>query len=115
MSAIQPPTQKRKRLEKSVDEPPPIEPVRSDIWYEDGNIILQAEGVQFKVLKSILARSSSVFEDMFSIPQPPSSGADTIDGCAIVNLSDSAEELGYVLQALFTNECVTVVSLTYRF
>ena len=104
MSAIEPPPQKRKRSENSVDEPPPAELIRSDIWYTDGNVILQAEGVQFKVLKSILAQSSSVFEDMFSIPQPPSSSADTVDGCPIVHLSDSAEEVGYVLKALFKNE-----------
>ena len=111
---IQPPAQKRKRAEGSIDEPPPTEPVRSDIWYADGNVILQAEGVQFKVVKSILAQNSSVFEDMFSLPQPPPSGMDTVDECPIVHLSDSAEEVGYILKALFKNECVAVALLTSK-
>ncbi|KAF7982515.1 hypothetical protein HWV62_28122 [Athelia sp. TMB] len=102
---IQTPAQKRKRAEDSIDESPPAEPVRSAIWYADGNVILEAEGVQFKVHKSILAQNSSIFEDMFSLPQPPSSSCtDTVDGCPIVHLSDSAEEMGYILNALFKNE-----------
>ncbi|KAF7982517.1 hypothetical protein HWV62_28126 [Athelia sp. TMB] len=103
-SDIEPPQQKRKRAENSTDESAPIEPVRSDIWYADGNVILQAEGVHFKVHKSILAQSSSIFEDMFSLPQPPSSGADTMDGCPIVHLSDSAQEVEYVLRAIFQQQ-----------
>ena len=111
-STIEPPQQKRKRAENSIDESLPTEPVRSDIWYADGNVILQAEGVQFKVHKSILAQSSPVFEDMFSLPQPPSSGVDTLDGCPIVHLSDSAEEVGHVLRAIFQQQCVVNVAFT---
>ncbi|TFK22943.1 hypothetical protein FA15DRAFT_747138 [Coprinopsis marcescibilis] len=40
------------------------------VWYEDGNIILQAEKTQFRVHKSILAAHSEVLRDMFSLPQP---------------------------------------------
>ncbi|KZP11085.1 hypothetical protein FIBSPDRAFT_913674 [Athelia psychrophila] len=79
----------------------PVALVRSDIWYDDGNVILQAEGVQFKVHKSILAQSSSVFQDMFSFPQPSTTDTEMAEGCPIVHLSDSAEEVRYVLQAIF--------------
>ena len=43
---------------------------RSDIWLEDGNIVLQAENMQFKVHRGLLARVSPVFADVFSVPQP---------------------------------------------
>ncbi|KZP19036.1 hypothetical protein FIBSPDRAFT_828608 [Athelia psychrophila] len=83
-----------------------IDPVRSDIWYDDGNIVLQAQNVQFKVHKSILAHSSSVFRDMFSVPQPPSQDTHLVEGCPVVHLSDSAEDVSYILQALFQREYV---------
>ncbi|KZP14548.1 hypothetical protein FIBSPDRAFT_796694 [Athelia psychrophila] len=84
-----------------------VDPVRSDIWYDDGNVVLQADGTQFKVHKSILAQSSSVFNDMFGFPQPPSAGTDLdhlVEGCPVVHLSDSAEEVRYMLQAVFQQE-----------
>lgn len=109
MSTADQPNPKRKRADDgSVDDShSPAEPIRSDIWYEDGNVVLQAEGVQFRVHKSILAQSSSVFRDMFSFPQPPPSDEDMmIEGCPVVHLTDSAEEVRYVLQAIFERKCV---------
>lgn len=91
---------KRKRVEPDTTDTR-ADPVRSDIWYDDGNVILQAEGTLFKVHRGVLARSSSVFEDMFSFPQPPSTDAEMLDGCPIVQLSDSAKEVQYVLEGIF--------------
>ncbi|KAJ7773953.1 hypothetical protein B0H16DRAFT_115164 [Mycena metata] len=70
-------TRKRPRVESSGGAP--ADPVRSDIWFEDGNIIVQ-------VLKSAV-------DDM-----EESKG---VDGCPLLFLSDSAIELSYVLRALF--------------
>ncbi|KAF7968201.1 hypothetical protein HWV62_31623 [Athelia sp. TMB] len=99
------PLLKRKRSQDSLEAPTLASvPVRSDVWYEDGNVVLQAEGTLFKVHKSILAESSSVFKDMFGIPQPPSTGADLIEGCPVVHLSDKADEVKYILQALCQRE-----------
>lgn len=81
--------------------------VRSKIWFEDGNVILEAEGIQFKVHRGILSESSSVFKDMFTLPQPPSMDEELIDGCPIVHLSDTAEEVTYMLEALCQRKCVT--------
>ncbi|KZP30901.1 hypothetical protein FIBSPDRAFT_814333 [Athelia psychrophila] len=67
--------------------------MRSDIWYEDVNVILQAGSTQFKVHRSILAENSTVFKDMFSFPQPPSANQELLEGCQIVRLSDTAEEV----------------------
>ncbi|KZP13134.1 hypothetical protein FIBSPDRAFT_798094, partial [Athelia psychrophila] len=80
--------------------------MRSDIWYEDGNVILQAGGTQFKVHRSILAENSTVFKDMFSFPQPPSANQELLEGCQIVRLSDTAEEVRCILQAICRREYV---------
>lgn len=111
------PPKKRKRGEESEEQPSedppnPVAPMRSgDIWYEDGNVILQAEDTQYKVHRGILVKSSSVFHDMFSFPQPPAGDGELIDGCPVVRLSDAAEEVQYVLQALFESKCVADSSL----
>lgn len=111
------PPKKRKRGEESEEQPSedppnPVAPMRSgDIWYEDGNVILQAEDTQYKVYRGILVKSSSVFHDMFSFPQPPAGDGELIDGCPVVRLSDAAEEVQYVLQALFESKCVADSSL----
>ncbi|KAF7983673.1 hypothetical protein HWV62_19573 [Athelia sp. TMB] len=82
MATVEEPLLKRKRDEPAVASG--ADPVRSDIWYDDGNVIL-----------------SSVFKDMFSFPQPPSMDSEMMDGCPIVQLSDSAKEVGYVLEGIF--------------
>jgi BTB/POZ domain len=71
---------------------------RSDLWYADGTIILDNGSVQFRVYRGILAANSSVFNDMFSIPQP-SGEDDLIEGCEVVQLHDSAVDLGHFLRA----------------
>lgn len=95
----------------SPHEQDPSTVVRSDVWYDDGNIILQAEQVQFKVLRSILAEISSVFRDMFSLPQPTVAQyeAEMVYGCPIVHLSDSAEEVQLVLEAIFKRKLVILL------
>lgn len=108
MSTSEQPNPKRKRAENSLEEAEstaPVTLVRSDIWYRDGSIILQAENTQFKVYQGVLEESSSVFEDMFSFPQPPLE-TELVDGCPIVHLSDPAEEVRYILQALCQRKCV---------
>ncbi|KAF7984444.1 hypothetical protein HWV62_14526 [Athelia sp. TMB] len=86
---------------KRDDTDTPLAVTRSDLWLEDGNIVLQAEDTQFKVHRSMLSRHSSVFRDMFMVPQPPILNADVVDGCAVVELSDSAEDLTHALRALY--------------
>ncbi|TCD67204.1 hypothetical protein EIP91_000380 [Steccherinum ochraceum] len=69
-----------------------------DVWYEDGNIILTAGGVGYRVFRGILAHQSPIFADMLGIPQPVS--APTYDGCVVVSMPESASEMLYFLQAL---------------
>lgn len=71
-----------------------------EFWYSDGNIILVARDVEFRVYKGILAEHSPVFRDMFSLPQPPE-GASSVSGntpCDMVHVSDSPEDLRHILR-----------------
>ena len=73
-----------------------------DIWYEDGNIILVCESVGFRVFKGILSSQSEVFRDMFSVGNP--SADETFDGCAVVNLLDSAVDMLPFMRTLHDRE-----------
>ncbi|KAJ7642779.1 hypothetical protein DFH06DRAFT_1477492 [Mycena polygramma] len=83
---------KRKRTEDA----PTIS--RSDIWYQDGSVVLQAEGTQFRVHWGVLA-NSSFFRDMQALPQPPEQP--TVEGCPIVELHDLYEDVNHLLTVLY--------------
>ena len=68
-------------------------------WFDDGSIVLNVETTLFRVHRTTLSKHSTVFEDMFSIPQPPDQA--TIEGCPIVKKPDSARDFAYLLKALY--------------
>ncbi|KAJ7896703.1 hypothetical protein B0H14DRAFT_2678436 [Mycena olivaceomarginata] len=72
------------------------------LWFPDGNLVLSAHGVLFRVFKGILAARSPVFADMLAFPQPED--AETLDGCPVLHLDDSAADTMYFLKALFDYE-----------
>ncbi|KAF9000614.1 hypothetical protein BDQ17DRAFT_1359229 [Cyathus striatus] len=79
-------------------------PVRSlDIWFDDGNVILEAGGIRFKVYKGTLAANSTVFRDMFEISHPDKN---LVEGCPVVQLYDSPKDLAFFLKAIhFLGHC----------
>jgi hypothetical protein len=91
----------------------------SDLWFDDGSVICQAENTLFKVHMSQLARHSVCFRDMFSLPQPvPTccSSSDLSYACTggpqpshktpVIQLHDTAEDVGNLLTALYDGPCV---------
>ena len=68
-----------------------------EFWYEDGNVILVAGNVEFRVFKGILADHSPVFKDMFTLPQPDTTPSETV-ACPTVDLSDSPSDLRHILR-----------------
>ncbi|KAF7351138.1 BTB domain-containing protein [Mycena sanguinolenta] len=86
------PPAKRKRTET-------MSITRSEIWYKDGSVVLQAENTQFRVYWGILSQHSPFFRDLENLPQPPNQP--TVDGCSVVELHDSAEDVEYLLKALY--------------
>lgn len=84
-----------------------------DFWFNDGSVVLVVQNTMFRVHKTFLSRNSPVFRDMFSLPQPPSSMAplgsdspqvkmiDEIEGCPVVRLHDSSDDVSNFLYALY--------------
>ncbi|TEB27383.1 hypothetical protein FA13DRAFT_933338 [Coprinellus micaceus] len=81
--------------------PPAVVVTRSDrLWFSDGNVVLRAEGVQFKVYQAILAQRSPVLAAVFGAIQP--GNENVVDGCPVVRLEDdSAEDVKHMLLALY--------------
>jgi BTB/POZ domain len=71
-------------------------------WFDDGNIILQAESKLFKVHRGVLAKHSNVFQDMFSLPQPPNQPTAEHEGCPSVMLADSELDVHHFLNAIYS-------------
>ncbi|KAJ3528884.1 hypothetical protein NMY22_g9229 [Coprinellus aureogranulatus] len=98
---------KRKRTEepskeRATEEPTPT---RSEkVWFEDGNIVIQAkpDNVQFKVHRGVLSKQSPVFSGLFDVPHPPSEP--TVDGCPVVELHDAAVDMENALLALYGDQ-----------
>src|ERR1700743_730602 len=71
----------------------------TDVWFEDGTIILEAEGCQFKVFKGILAANSTVFNDMLVVGSIPANN-EMVEDCPVVRVYDTALDLMHFLKAL---------------
>ena len=69
-----------------------------EFWLEDGNLVLVARDVAFRVYRGLLAAQSTVFQDMFASASPTTDEA--FDGCPVVRLSDSPEDLLHLLRVL---------------
>ena len=96
MSRVDAPPQKRQQSNSTGDPRK-----RSEYWFQDGNVVLQAEDTLFRIHRSIISRQSQIFEDMFSMPQVPSQEDELIEGCPVVQLSDTAEDMGNIISLLY--------------
>ncbi|KAF8209440.1 hypothetical protein K438DRAFT_1811046 [Mycena galopus ATCC 62051] len=70
-----------------------------ELWFSDGGIVVRAEKSLFRVSRAVLAARSPVFRDMLSFTQPPD--AEKIEGCPVVELPDSAEDVACFFRAIF--------------
>ncbi|KAF7353916.1 BTB domain-containing protein [Mycena venus] len=91
--------------------PSPSSPVGSEstvpqrvqnLWFDDGNIVIQAGNALYRVYRGALASRSSVFQDMISFPQPPE--AELVEGCPFVELPDPEVDVTPFLRAIFEPE-----------
>ena len=63
------------------------------MWLSDGNIVVAANEIAFRVHKSILALRSEVFSDLFSLPGADAATPETMDECPVVHVSDSPDDI----------------------
>ncbi|KAJ7618671.1 hypothetical protein FB45DRAFT_755798 [Roridomyces roridus] len=89
-----------------IGPPPPNSDVHrsyaTDLHFPDGNIVLQADDLCWRVYGGFLADRSPVFRDMLSFPQP--ADAELMDGVPLVQLPDTAKDMSLFLKALFFYE-----------
>ena len=94
-------------------------------FYDDGNLILRAQGnvgktgisheasepriVLYRVHKSLLALHSSVFRGMFDVSSP-GAGDDFYDGLPVVDMPDKAYEVHLLLDSIYAPTYVPVCS-----
>ncbi|KAH8990394.1 hypothetical protein EDB86DRAFT_1772940 [Lactarius hatsudake] len=85
------------------DTPPensdrPSEPLSLKV--PDANVIIRSsDQVNFRVHKSLLAMSSSLFDDLFSLPQPPD--GEIVDGLPVVQLPEDANLLNILVSLIY--------------
>lgn len=88
----------------------------ANVWYEDGNIILAAQKIAFKVHRSFLGKHSSVFLGMIETASKRCSSGKgfLLDDCPTVVVKDDPKELAIFLNMLYDpgNECVSSSSCT---
>ena len=92
---------KRRETEEPEDKgkSPPVQ--STSYWFDDGGVIIQAENTQYRVHQSLLSRHSTIFNDMFSLPQPAMDPGPTSEGCPVIFLSDKATDLEHVLSVIY--------------
>ena len=73
----------------------------SDLWYDDGNIVLQADSSLFRVSLGVLAARSPVFDDIQNLPR--SQDQEMYGDCPLMVLHDKAEDLANFLRAVYNS------------
>ncbi|KAJ7684250.1 hypothetical protein DFH06DRAFT_968282 [Mycena polygramma] len=79
----------------------PLERIE-ELWFEDGNLVIQAGNSQYRVYRGVLATRSPIFRDLLGLPQP--ADADLVDGCPFVQLPDPDVEVTPFFKAIFEPE-----------
>ncbi|CAL1709461.1 unnamed protein product [Somion occarium] len=73
-----------------------------EFYFHDGNVVIMAEKIAFRIHQGVLSRHSTIFQDMFSLPQPSTHDEGyQIDGLPVVHVSDTADEFAHVVAALY--------------
>ncbi|GJF00093.1 hypothetical protein PsYK624_163720 [Phanerochaete sordida] len=94
-----------------------FEPRHPDLWWCDGNVVVAAKGMSFKVHASILARYSNVFREVLAekdknegVDEDGGGGegedrngepSEMFQGCRVLRVEDPGEELGALFQVLY--------------
>ena len=69
-----------------------------DLWFDDGNVVLLCRDAAFRVYRGLLTRHSVIFRDLLAMAQP--ANAEMVESCPVVHISDSPDDLRYLLRAL---------------
>ncbi|KAJ6505301.1 hypothetical protein C8R45DRAFT_894582 [Mycena sanguinolenta] len=71
----------------------------SSLWFDDGNLIVQAGPLIFRIFRVMLAKLSPVLEELLT-PQKLFS-YDVFEGCLVLSVSDDGADVTHFLSAIF--------------
>jgi hypothetical protein len=70
-------------------------------WYmDDGSVVLLAESTVFRVYLRWFGKKSEVFSQLASFDNVQPLDSEMYDGCPLIRLSDTAQDLDYLLVAM---------------
>ncbi|KAJ3513586.1 hypothetical protein NLJ89_g2867 [Agrocybe chaxingu] len=81
----------------------------SELWFNDGSIILQASNVLFRVHRSILQANSEIFHDMLDIAHN-NGDEEMIDGLQVVKLADDEMDVKALMKAIYQRSYIDMLS-----
>ncbi|GJE99526.1 hypothetical protein PsYK624_157920 [Phanerochaete sordida] len=84
-----------------------LNPRCEKLWLRDGNVILVAETLAFKVHASVLERHSVVFGELLAEEDPARGHTETHDNCRVLRTSDWGPELAQLLHIMYDGGTVT--------
>lgn len=76
------------------------------LWFDDGNIVIQAQSSQYRLYRYLLSRKSPVLAEILA--RTDHAKVDCGNGCNLdfVELDDEEEDLTCFLRALVDSSCV---------
>ncbi|TFK39072.1 hypothetical protein BDQ12DRAFT_630250, partial [Crucibulum laeve] len=89
--------------------------LKSSIWFEDGNVVLFATDTYFRVHRGMLSRHSSVLRNRFIIDSRRPYDGELVEGCPVVGLGESAQDVQFILSALYDYPCCTNIPQSLSF
>lgn len=86
-----------------------------ELWFADGNLVLQAEQTLFRVYAGILSRASTIIKDILVVGHPqPDNAAEQYDECPLVAMcGDSASDVRAFLSALYAPRYVVYSTMPF--
>jgi hypothetical protein len=98
---------KRRRTESTeLTDPPDDLEHSSEVWFEDGNVIIQAETTLFRVHRGLLSAQSQVLRELLTSLRDSKLLTTVSDGCPVLWLSDSATDMMHFLKAMMDRRYV---------
>jgi len=76
------------------------------LYFPDGNLVIlcknhEGKPTYFRVHKTVMARDSPVFADMFSVPLPPDGKEGLFDGAPLVEFPDDSQDMITFLKCFY--------------
>ena len=73
----------------------------AELWFSDGNLIIDAVGISFRVYAGILERHSPVFRQLLNGLQSEDGSAKAVDGCRLLRVADKGADLAEMFSVLY--------------